>query len=303
MSETRALEKRYSTTEIASSRNSLARLNMRELKQVAEVFIESGSFTDVKQTAQAMVKIMAGAELGFTPIVSMTGIHFFNGKVSLGANLIASLIKDSGKYEYKITEHTAEACSIQFYQRIGYELKSLGVAVRCTIDDAKLAGLTGKDNWKKYPMDMLFAACVRQGARRYCADILRGLTPDTDTEPDNDVDRSAIENTTTINGDLVDTITGEVIDAEIITESDTQADDTQRPQSTQPVVPQAPTDDSEEDESEADLLARVNDLLKIKCGDGETIDEDAAKEALKGRDISLLNAAGLKKLIADLAAM
>lgn len=197
MSEATALEKTQpkspASLALVERPNSITKLNMRELKELAEVFIQSGAFTDVKQTAQAMVKIIAGQELGFTPIVSMTGIHFFNGKVSIGANLIASLIKDSGKYEYKITEHTPEACSVVFYQNVNGELKQLGVPVRYTIDDAKTAGLIGKDNWKKYPMDMLFAACIRQGGRRYCADVLRGLTAETDRDTDDTVDRTAMD--------------------------------------------------------------------------------------------------------------
>ena len=112
MSQNTAIQRQQSTgTDLSLVKppetNSLAKLNMRELRDLAGIMLESGAFPDIKTAAQAMVKVIAGNELGFSPIVSMTGIHFFQGKVSLGANLIASLIKDSGKYEYKITEHTA----------------------------------------------------------------------------------------------------------------------------------------------------------------------------------------------------
>jgi hypothetical protein len=50
-------------------------------------------FEDVKNVAQAMVKIKAGEELGFTPFVSMGGVHVIKGKPSLGATLQASLLK------------------------------------------------------------------------------------------------------------------------------------------------------------------------------------------------------------------
>jgi len=222
---------------------------MRELKEVAEVFIQSGSFTDVKQAAQAMVKIMAGAELGFSPIVSMTGVHFFNGKVSLGANLIASLIKDSGKYEYKITEHTAEACAVEFYQKINNELKSLGVPVRYTIAEASKAGLTGKDNWKKYPADMLFAACIRQGARRYCGDILRGVTPDTDADVEHH-EIETIEPETTI----------DAVEAEVIE---------QAPQSSTPQESTAATDGQVA--PAVDLTTELTELCKELNAAGDSI--------------------------------
>lgn len=188
MNTTEAIERRtdaaatLATIERPSDHNKLARLNMRELRELASVFIESGAFPDIKSLAQAQVKILAGQELGFSPIVSMTGIHFFQGKVTIGSNLLASLIKDSGKYAYKVLQHSDAACEIAFYQVVGGEPKQLGTPVFYTIDDATKAGLLTKDNWKKYPKDMLFAACMRQGARRYCADILRGVTHDTDVE-------------------------------------------------------------------------------------------------------------------------
>lgn len=53
----------------------------------------------------------------------------------------------------------------------------------------------------------------------------------------------------------------------------------------------------------ADLLAQINELLKVKCGDGETIDETAANAVLKGRNLALLPAEGLEKLLGDLQAM
>jgi len=221
--------------------NKLAKLNMRELKELATVFLESGAFPDVKQLAQAMVKIIAGQELGFSPIVSMTGIHFFQGKVEFSSTLKASLIKDSGKYEYKVLQHTNDCCEIAFYQRIGNELKSLGTPVFYTIEDAAQAGLLGKDNWKKYRKDMLFAACIRQGTRRYCADVLRGVSSDHEVEIDGDgpidpnalgtsamddanaqnvtVDAEPISEPETNEAEAVDMETGEVIEVDAVDES------------------------------------------------------------------------------------
>ncbi len=273
--------------------NSLAKLNMRELKDLAGIMLESGAFPDIKSAAQAMVKVIAGNELGFSPIVSMTGIHFFQGKVSLGANLIASLIKDSGKYEYKITEHTTDACSVVFYQMINNELKQLGVPVRYTIADAQKAGLTGKDNWKKYPMDMLFAACIRQGARRYCADILRGVTPETDTESPQEIDRSAMADDPRVNTPPNETADADAIDAEIVedpTPAETPATSTAAP---------TPHDVDPDEGKAADLMIAIGDLFTSKLGG----DADEIAKVLKGQDLSQMSLTGLQKLHGDLLAM
>ncbi len=273
--------------------NSLAKLNMRELKDLAGIMLESGAFPDIKTAAQAMVKVIAGNELGFSPIVSMTGIHFFQGKVSLGANLIASLIKDSGKYEYKITEHTTDACSVVFYQMINNELKQLGVPVRYTISDAQKAGLTGKDIWKKYPMDMLFAACIRQGARRYCADILRGVTAETDTESPQEIDRSAMADDPRVNTPPNETADADAIDAEIVedaTPAETPATSTAAP---------TPHDVDPDEGKAADLMIAIVDLFTSKLGG----DADEIAKVLKGQDLSQMSLTGLQKLHGDLLAM
>ncbi len=267
-----ALERQQQRTglELATTneRSSLTKLTMRELRELATVMVESGAFPDIKSAAQAQIKIIAGAELGFSPIVSMTGIHFFQGKVSIGANLVASLIKDSGKYEYKILQHTDQICEIAFYQHIGSDLKSLGAAVRYTWADAQRAGLTGKDNWKKYPMDMLFAACIRQGSRRYCADIFRGTAPDHD-EPDVvDVETSSMDDAAAQNV----TVDGEIIEPADINELPTEAPPDPDP------IDESPTADPEESAYET-LFQSVKERLN-----GMTSRE--SQSILNGRKIS-----------------
>ena len=53
---------------------------------------------------------------------------------------------------------------------------------------AQAAGLTGKDNWKKYPSDMLFARAISRGARRFAPGIFGGSPVYTPDEMGADVD-------------------------------------------------------------------------------------------------------------------
>lgn len=290
---TQAIQKRTeSAVQVKDlANNSIARLNMRELKELATIFVESGAFNDTKQVAQAMVKIIAGQELGFSPIVSMTGIHFFQGKVAIGSNLMASLIKESPKYDYEIIEHSSVACAVQFYSVAGQRVK-LGVPVRYTIEEARDAGLLAKDTWKKYPSDLLFAAVMRQGTRRHCADVLRGLTADSDTAGDHQIAEIEAETpadepeTIIVNGDVVDNETGEVIEERLVVSSQQSVaePETREPSETETVV----------------TLKAISELLKVKCGDGEMVDEDRAKAFLKGRDPSVMPPAALRKLLDEL---
>lgn len=147
-------------------------LNLADLRTLGEVYAKSGFFSDTRDAAQAIVKIMAGQELGFGPIASMTGVYIVKGRVSLSANLIAAAIKRSGPYNYRVREHGDEACEIEFFEHG----QSVGTS-RFTATDAKRAGTQNMD---KFPRNMLFARAMSNGAKWYCADIFGGpvYTPD-----------------------------------------------------------------------------------------------------------------------------
>lgn len=140
--------------------------NLTESINMGKVFFESGLFTDLKSAAQAVVKIQAGAELGIPAFAALTGIHIIAGKPVLGAGLIASRIKGSGKYNYKVIQQDDAACSIDFYEgkeKIGNSTFS--------IQDAKKAGTKNLD---KFPKNMLFARAISNGVKWFCPDVFAG---------------------------------------------------------------------------------------------------------------------------------
>lgn len=146
--------------------STVQQLPINELMNMAKAFAESGMFADTKSAAQAIVKIQAGQEIGIPPFAAMTGIHIIQGKPTIGAGLIASRLKGSGKYDYKVIEASEKVCSIDFYQgntKIGNST--------FTIEDAKKA-LT--KNIDKFPKNMLFARAISNGVKWYCPDIFSG---------------------------------------------------------------------------------------------------------------------------------
>jgi hypothetical protein len=139
---------------------------VNEIMTMAKTFAESGMFTDAKGMAQAFVKIQAGQEIGIPPFASMGGIHIIQGKPTLGAGLIASTVKGSGKYDYRVKEMNDKICSIDFLQ--GSEF--IGNST-FTIEDAKKA-LT--KNIDKFPKNMLFARAISNGVKWFCPDVFSG---------------------------------------------------------------------------------------------------------------------------------
>ena len=133
---------------------------------IGETFYKSGMFADIKSAQQAVVKIMAGAEMGISPFQAMSGIHIIQGKPTIGAGLMASRVKASGKYNYKVLEMSDKVCSIEFTEGG----QSIGTSA-FTIEDAKKAGTKNID---RFPRNMLFARAMSNGVRWFCPDIYEG---------------------------------------------------------------------------------------------------------------------------------
>ena len=178
--------------------NELMRLDVNEygvMQSMAKSMVDSGFFSDIKQVAQAMVKIQAGREIGLPPFASMTGIHIVNGKPTIGANLIATLVKNDPRYDYRVKRADNQACTLTWYEGG----KAVGEST-FTIEEANAAGLTTKATWKAYTSDMLFARALTRGARRFAPGIFGGAPIYTADEMGVDTD----EDGHVIAGEIID---------------------------------------------------------------------------------------------------
>jgi hypothetical protein len=148
-------------------------LSMSQIRDVGTVMAASGMFPDIaKDGAKAFVKILAGQEMGIAPFEAMGGISIIQGKATVGGNIMASKVKGSGKYDYKIRARTNTGCTIEFFEKIADDKwESIGTEV-FDQTDATAAGLAGKEMWKKYPKNMYFNRCISNGVRTYCPDVL-----------------------------------------------------------------------------------------------------------------------------------
>ena len=157
--------------------------NMDDAERAARAMAQSGFFQDSKQASQAVVKILAGQELGFGPFASMTGVHIIQNKPVLAANLMAAAVKRTEKYNYKILRLDDTGCELEFYENGQAVGKSA-----FTQDDARKAGLLEKDTWRKYPRNLYFARALSNGQKWYAPDVFKGATVYTPEEMGADVD-------------------------------------------------------------------------------------------------------------------
>lgn len=178
-------------------------LPIKDIKELSDAFAKSGMFTDAKQAVQAFVKIQAGQEIGIPPFAVMSGIHIIQGKPTLGAGLIASTVKGSGKYDYKVVKMDEKICSIDFFQGVD----KIGNST-FTIEEAKKAGTKNLD---KFPKNMLFARAISNGVKWFCPDVFSGpvyvpeempepVTEDIEHEEVNEIDfEDALNNCNSLN--------------------------------------------------------------------------------------------------------
>ena len=141
--------------------------NFDELQRAAMALHKSNYFSDAKSEAQAIVKVMAGAELGLPPFASMSGIHIIKGKPTLGSNVIATLVKNDPRYDYHIKTANDQDCVLEWYED-GKKVGEAGFSYR----EAEAAGLTNKNTWRNYTSDMLFARAI---SRQRPADSMQQL--------------------------------------------------------------------------------------------------------------------------------
>jgi hypothetical protein len=136
----------------------------------ARAYAASKYWPDAATLAQALVKIEAGRELGLPAIVAMSEVHVIQGKPTLGAGALATLVKNSGRYDYRVVELTDERCVLRF---VDVQAGDLGESV-FTMDDARKAGLAGRSTWRQYPRNMLFARALSNGVAWFCPDVTTG---------------------------------------------------------------------------------------------------------------------------------
>lgn len=151
-------------------------LTLNQVNFIGKSMAESGMFPDLKEdAAKALVKILAGQEIGVTPFQAMTGINIIQGKASMGANLIAGKVKSHPNYDYRV-DSSSTSCKVTILQRDHNTNKfEEAGSFTYTMEDAKRQGLAGKDNWVKYPANMLFARALTTAQRMFAPDALNGV--------------------------------------------------------------------------------------------------------------------------------
>lgn len=146
--------------------------SVSELERMADAIVQSKLFGISTKPQAVALMVVAQAE-GKHPGSVASEYHIIQGRASLKADsMLARFQQAGGKVEWH--DHTDEKVSATFSHPAGSSLK-----IEWDMARAKSAGLGGKDNWKKYPRQMLRARVISEGVRAVYPAVLQGMyTPE-----------------------------------------------------------------------------------------------------------------------------
>jgi hypothetical protein len=163
-----------------------------ELYRLAQVCHASGLFGDVKDAAQAMIKIVKGQELGFPPTTAMSAFDIISRQIFIKPWAIAAKINSCGYGSYRVQLQTTECCTIVFSRKgAGRGWEDLE-PVSYTIAEAHAHGLVQRSpHWKASPANMLYQRCMGRGGAKYFPELLAGMLPPRDDTPVTSAERDS----------------------------------------------------------------------------------------------------------------
>jgi hypothetical protein len=145
--------------------------NFAEAEALATKISQANLGAATAHAPKVLAVVLAGRELGLTAMQSIRSIHLIEGKVTLSADLMVALCKRSRDCKFfRLVKSDATIAT--------YETEREGegkTPMSFTIEEAKAANLTGRDNWKKYPAAMLRARCSAALARAVYPDLMVGI--------------------------------------------------------------------------------------------------------------------------------
>ena len=141
---------------------------LAEVMQMARAIAGSGLF-GVKTPDQAFALMLIAQAEGRHPATVAQEYDIIQGRPAIKSQAALARFQAAGG-SIRWTERTDTACEAEFTHPQGGKL-----SIRWTMERAQAAQLTGKDNWRKFPAQMLSARVVSEGVRAVFPACLSGL--------------------------------------------------------------------------------------------------------------------------------
>jgi hypothetical protein len=192
-----------------------------EARELSSFLCKAGMLPDHLRGNEANVflTILAGLELGISPLVACREIYFVKGRPNISSRLKVAMVRSSPVCrDYEEVESTVKKAVVRG-RRVGQERWTVK---EFTIEDAKTAELLGNDNWRKYPKDMLLHRANGRLCDDLWQDVTRGMRSKEEVDDEREVAGERILPPDDPNLsppprlEVVDPVTGEVTEGEVL---------------------------------------------------------------------------------------
>lgn len=141
---------------------------INEVQLMAHTIAKSGLF-GVKDELQAMALMLVAQSEGLHPAVAARDYNIIQNRPAKKSEaMLRDFINSGGKVEWhELSDDLADAT---FSHPAGGKVR-----ISWDMNRARRAGLTNKDNWKKWPRNMLRARCLSEGVRTVCPSATSGM--------------------------------------------------------------------------------------------------------------------------------
>jgi hypothetical protein len=155
-------------------------MTIQDISTAGKAIAASGLF-GIKTTEQAVALMLIAQAEGYHPAIAARDYHVIQGRPTLKADAMLARFQSCGG-AVRWLDYTDQKCTAEFSHPQGGKIE-----ISWDMARAKSAELGGKDNWKKYPRQMLRARVISEGIRTVFPGCVCGVyTPEevSDFEPE-----------------------------------------------------------------------------------------------------------------------
>lgn len=147
----------------------------QELLAHVEMVAEAGLMpAHVKTPEQGVVILLKGRELGMQPMQALASIYVVKGLPTLKTEaMLALAFQRVPGLSIEVVQSTPEIADVVLRRPVAGGGASV-FRSRFSMEDAKRAGLAGKDAWRAWPMDMLRWRAIAPALRLVAPDVMQG---------------------------------------------------------------------------------------------------------------------------------
>lgn len=147
--------------------------SLDEVQKMATAIVQGGLFPHLKSPQAALSLMLLCQAEGLHPMHAVQRYHVVQGRPVMRADaMLAAFQQAGGRVEWHKRDNAAVAAT--FSHPSGGSCR-----VEWTIEQAKSAGLTGKEVWRQYPRQMLTARVISEGIRTVYPGVCMGIyTPE-----------------------------------------------------------------------------------------------------------------------------